>query len=109
MFKKLLVAGFAAVSVVSLSGCDETTLAKVAPDAAKMLMASQGSQAGDLLMIQLRTQDRLQDGTGVNCTDPQNAGVCDGNGPYGSGGSGIGGQGTGAGMGDRLRDGSCGD
>ena len=112
MFKRLLIVGFAAVSVTSLVGCDEETLAKVAPDAAKMFTASQGFQAGDLLMDQLQTQDRLRDGTGTNCTNPGDPDSCDGSGPYGAGGYGGdnngGGNGTGAGGGDRLRDGSCG-
>ncbi|MGB2986883.1 MAG: hypothetical protein WBE26_13510 [Phycisphaerae bacterium] len=110
MFKRLLIVGFGALSVTSLVGCDEETLAKVAPDAAKMFTASQGVQAGDLLMDQFQTQDRLRDGTGLNCTNPGDPGTCDGSGPYGTGGYGDngGGQGTGSGGGDRLRDGSCG-
>ncbi len=110
MFKRLLVVGFGVVSVTTLVGCDEETLAKVAPDAAKLFTASQGFQAGDLLMDQFQTQDRLRDGTGLNCTNPGDPGTCDGSGPNGTGGYGDngGGSGTGAGGGDRLRNGSCG-
>ena len=111
MFKKLLVAGFAVTSVATLVGCDEDTLNMVAPDAAKMVAASQGFQGGDLLVDQLQTQDRLRDGTGANCTNPGDPGSCDGSGPYGTGRNGDsngGGYGTGTGGGDRLRDGSCG-
>ena len=113
MFKKLLVVGFGMVSVATLVGCDEETLSKVAPDAAKMLAASQGFQAGDLLMDQFQTQDRLRDGTGANCTSPGDPGDCDGSGPHGAAGpgddNGNGNYGPGTGGGDRLRDGSCGD
>jgi len=113
MFKKLLVVGLGVVSVAALAGCDEEMLSKVAPDAAKMLAASQGFQSGDLLMDQLQTQDRLRDGTGANCPNPGEPGTCDGSGPYGAGGpdddNGSGGYGPGTGGGDRLRDGSCGD
>jgi hypothetical protein len=110
MFKKLLVVGFGALSVTTLVGCDQETLAKLGPDAAKMFTASQAFQAGDLLMDQLRAQDRLRDGTGLNCTNPNDPGTCDGSGPYGTGGYGDNGRsnGTGTGAGDRLRDGSCG-
>jgi len=111
MFKKLLVVGFGVLLVTTLAGCDEETLAKIAPDAAKMFAASQGFQAGDLLMDQLQTQDRLRDGTGLNCTNPGDPRTCDGSGPFGIGGYGNsgGGNGTGTGGGDRLRDGSCGN
>lgn len=110
MFKRLLVVGFGILSVAALAGCDEETLAKVAPDAAKMFTVSQGSQAGGLLMDHLQTQDRLRDGTGLNCTNPGDPSTCDGSGPNGTGGfAGNGGSnGTGTGGGDRLRDGSCG-
>ena len=110
MFKRLLVVGFAVLSVGALTGCDEDTLAKVAPDAAKMFTASQGFQAGDLLMDQVQTQDRLRDGTGANCSNPGDPESCDGLGPHGIGGNGDngGGNGTGTGGGDRFRDGGCG-
>ena len=111
MFKKLLIVGIGALSVTTLVGCDEETLSKMAPDAAKMLAASQGFQGGDLLMDQFQTQDRLRDGTGANCTNPGDPGSCDGSGPYGAGGNGDNngsGNGTGTGGGDRIRDGSCG-
>lgn len=110
MFKKLLVAGFGVLSVAAFAGCDEETLAKVAPDAAKMFTASAGFQAGELLMDRLQTQDRLRDGTGSNCTNPGDPESCDGLGPYGTGayGDNGGGQGTGTNGGDWLRDGSCG-
>lgn len=109
MFKKLLVVALGVVSVATLVGCDEETLSKVAPDAAKMLAASQGFQAGDLLMDQFQTQDRLRDGTGANCPNPGDPESCDGSGPYGPGGDNGDGYGPGTGGGDRLRDGSCGD
>ena len=111
MFKRLLIVGFGIASVATLVGCDEETLAKVAPDGAKMFTASQGFQGGDLLMDQFQTQDRLRDGTGLNCTNPGDPGTCDGAGPYGAGGNGDnsgGGYGMRTGGGDRLRDGSCG-
>ena len=111
MFKRLLIVGLGIASVTTLVGCDQETLSKLAPDAAKMLAASQGFQAGDLLMDRIQTQDRLLDGTDANCTNPGDPRSCDGLGPYGAGGNGDnsgGGYGTGTGGGDRLRDGSCG-
>ena len=111
MFKKLLVVGFGVASITALTGCDEEALSKLAPDAAKMFAASQGFQGGDFLMDPLQTQDRLQDGTGENCTNPGDPGSCDGSGPYGAGGNGDntgGGYGSGTGGGDRIQDGSCG-
>lgn len=110
MSKRLLIVGFGVASVATVVGCDEETLSKMAPDAAKMFMASQAFQASDLLMDQFRTQDRMRDGTGLNCTNPGDPGTCDGAGPYSTGGysNNSGGNGPGAGGGDRLRDGSCG-
>lgn len=111
MFKRMAFVGICAFGVSVLVGCDEATLAKLAPDAAKMLMMAPGSPAGDLLTGQLQTLDRLRDGTGSLCPNPGGPGTCDGTGPYGDGGSGNRGPGygTGKGEGDRLRDGSCGD
>ena len=107
MLKRLFVLGLGFVVVGTVAGCDEETIAKVAPDAAKMFVAAQGLQGGDVLMDQIGDRDRLRDGTGDNCPYPGD-GICDGTGPYGSGGSGSGGSG-GSGDGDqqRLRDGSC--
>jgi hypothetical protein len=111
MLKRLSVLGFGFLVVGIATGCDEETIAKVAPDAAKMFTATQGLQSGDVLMDRVQQHDRLRDGTGGNCTNPGDPGSCDGSGPYGAGGDGNGnggGYGTGAGGGDRLRDGSCG-
>ncbi len=110
MLKKLLLVGFGALTATALVGCDEDLLAKMTPDAAKVFTASQGLQAGDLLMGQVRAQDRLQDGDGLNCTNPGDPASCDGTGPYGTGGNAGsgGGIGTETGSGDRIRDGSCG-
>lgn len=110
MFKRLLIVGFGVASVATLVGCDEETLSKMAPGAAKMLAASQEFQGSDLLMDELQTQGRSRDGTGANCTNPGDPDSCDGSGPHGSGGYGDNGRGNGAGTGggDRLRDGSCG-
>lgn len=111
MIKKMLVVGFGVAIAVSLAGCDEEMLAKAAPDAAKFISVSQGLQAGGMLMDQLQTRDRLRDGSGVNCPDPDRLGTCDAAGPHGRTGYGENGGGYGkrTGGGDRLRDGSCGD
>ncbi|MEK6799676.1 MAG: hypothetical protein AABZ12_11975 [Planctomycetota bacterium] len=110
MFKKVLGAGLGAVLMIAAVGCDEETLAKIAPGAAKMLQAGSSYGLGDAVMDQVRLQDQLRDGTGTNCSNPDGSGTCDGTGPYGSGGgTGGGGAGSGGnGGGDRLRDGSCG-
>ena len=111
MFKELLVVGLGAAFIATLVGCDAATLSKMTPDAARVLVASQGLQGGDLVMDQVGSQDRLRDGTGVNCSNPGIPGSCDGSGPNGSGGYGNrngGGYGAGRGGADRVRDGSCG-
>lgn len=60
--KKLLMA----VLVIGLwgmsVGCDETALPD---DLSKLVSAAKGMQSGDL--DQVRQQDQLRDGTGVNC------------------------------------------
>jgi hypothetical protein len=107
MFKRLLALGLGVAVVGTVAGCDEETIAKVAPDAAKMFTTAQGFQGGDLLMDQIRDRDELRDGTASNCPYSGD-GICDGMGPYGGSGSGSGGSG-GDGDGDQLRrrDGSC--
>ena len=104
MFKRLLALGLGVAVVGTAGGCDEETIATVAPDAAKMFAAAQGFQSGDVPMDQIRDRDWLRDGTGDSCPYPGD-GICDGTGPYGSGGSGNGGSGDGDQL--RLRDGSC--
>lgn len=99
MFKRLLALGLGVAVVGTAGGCDEETIATVAPDAAKMFVAAQGLQGDDVLMDQIGDRDRLRDGTGDNCPYPGD-GICDGTGPYGSGRSDDGDQ-------QRLRDGSC--
>ena len=107
MLKRLFVLGLGFAVVGIAAGCDEETVAKVVPDAAKMFVAARGFQGGDVLVDQIRDRDRLRDETGDNCQNSGD-GDCDGTGPYGSGGSGNSGSG-GPGNGDqqRLRDGSC--
>ena len=111
MLKRLSVLGFGFLVVGSGAGCDEETIAKVAPDAAKMFTVTQGLQNGAILMDPVQQRDRLGDVTGINCPDQGDPGSCDGSGPYGAGVQGNsngGGYGTGTGTCDRLRDGSCG-
>ena len=107
MFKGLLALGLGVAVVGTAGGCDEETIAMMTPDAAKMFVAAQGFQGGDIVTGQIRDRDQLRDGTGDNCQSSGD-GICDGEGPHGGTGSGSGGA-NGSGDGDqlRLRDGSC--
>jgi len=74
--------------VTVLAGCDVAPNGDVS-EISKNILAARGISA-DALMTQTRTQDRLKDGTGVNCLTAKRTQ-------------------SGQGQGDvlRLRDGSC--
>lgn len=85
-FVKSAMLGLGVAAV--LAGCDVAPNGDVS-DVSKAILAARGISA-DALMTQTRTQDRLKDGTGVNCVTAKQMQ-------------------NGQGLGDvlRLRDGSC--
>lgn len=77
---------------INAVGCDWASSSPLLEGIDKALVTEKGTGAGDVLTTQLQQQDRLRDGTGVNCPNP------------GTGGTGSR---TGGGAQSRLRDGSC--
>ena len=110
MMKRLSLAALGLFLVVGLIGCDEESLGVAAANPALETVAARLLGNGDVLGDQLWQRDRLRDGTGENCPDPDDPGSCDGSGPHGTGahdGDGGGYGGSGNGDQQRLRDGSC--
>jgi hypothetical protein len=79
-------------------------MASLAPGAAKVMMVTPMLGGGDLLMDQVRVQDRLHDGSCHTCPDP----ACPKEQYQYRRWGGSNGDGQGDHDRDRLRDGSCG-
>lgn len=110
MKKRVFLAAVGVLLVAGMTGCDEATLSGLSSSPATKATVAKLFGNGDVVGDQLWQRDRLQDGSGGNCLDPENPGTCDGSGPFGSGEGGNGGTGyggSGNGDQDRLRDGSC--
>jgi hypothetical protein len=96
--RKVICVSVTAAVLAAVMGCDSSVTGPLPADLDKLITAAQGIGAGTVTADPIQHQDRLQDGSGVNCPDPT-----------GQRSQGTSGQGTGHGGGEqlRLRDGTC--